>query len=86
MHTTEDLRRETDETLKRAEKVGLPSPQGTEMGKGWGRAEGWKQENKQRLNVCDTLHILTLLTMFRVFGIFFVVVFTYTEYLKIFYY
>lgn len=61
----------TDETLKKAEKVVFPR-QGIEieMGRGSGRAGGWKHENKEILNVCDLLHILTQLTKCRCFGFF----------------
>lgn len=77
-------RTKTDATLKKAGRVGLPPRQGIEMGRGWGRAEGWKQETKERLNVCDMLPILTLLTKFRCFGVF--GSFTYIEYLKVIHY
>lgn len=55
-----------------------------EMGRGWGRAGGWKQENKEILNVCDLLHILTQLTKCRCFGVL-GGFFTDIEYLKVIY-
>lgn len=53
--------------LEKAEKVGFFPPDKAQK---WGkdRAEGWKQENEERPNVCDLLRALTLVTMFRWLG------------------